>query len=199
MTKLKRVNDGFNKYCGPAVLSILTGHDTDTCARIIGSINGRYEVTGVTVEHLLVAANRLGFAAEKVSTEGTFFRTLVMLAQQNGIYVVMVTGHFVVIEIADNKIYFCDNHTKEPISAAASARHMQACLGAYRIVKKPDFKEPVVKEPTVEFKVIKQKTYDDLWQIDVIRHTVYSDGFTVASLNKSFTLNDNELRELVAK
>ena len=53
MTNLKAVNVGMNKYCGPAVLSILTGKSTDECARVISSINGSYNVAGVQLNDLL--------------------------------------------------------------------------------------------------------------------------------------------------
>lgn len=37
---MNEVKFGMNKYCGPAVLFILTGKDTDECASVISAVNG---------------------------------------------------------------------------------------------------------------------------------------------------------------
>jgi hypothetical protein len=125
MTNLKPVTEGFNKFCGPAVLSIMTGKSTDECARVISRINGSYNVTGVLLSDLLKAADKLGFDTINRDSEGmSLYRSLVNLANSDGMYIITLEKHFVCIEVRDKKIYFCDNHTKEPIPAASSARLM---------------------------------------------------------------------------
>lgn len=44
MTSLNPVTQGFNKYCGPAVLSIVTGKSTDECADAISRVTRNYKV-----------------------------------------------------------------------------------------------------------------------------------------------------------
>lgn len=150
------VNMGLNKFCGPAVLSILTGHSTDECARVIGSINGKYNIEGVELKHLIEAANRLGFDCESINPASTLFGTLIRIANSDGLYIVTVTGHFVAIEVSDKKIYFCDNHTKVPMPAASSARLQQTCKAVHKVVKR---REPLL----LSSKIVAEKklTIDD--------------------------------------
>lgn len=157
MTNLKSVNIGHNKYCAPAVLSILTGKSTDECAAVISKINGKYKITGVMIHDLLLAAKQMGFDTEIIfgSNNISLYRLLVSIASRDGIYITMVTGHFVVIEVKDKKIYFCDNHTKEPIPAASSSRLQMQVLACYRVVKNENFVEPV---KPIETKIEKQIT-----------------------------------------
>ena len=137
---MNEVNIGQNKYCGPAVLSILTGKSTDECARMIGSVNGEYNIKGVTLNHLLEAASRLGFDQESVPHATTLYGTLVRLSQADGLYIVTVTGHFVCVEVRDKIIYLCDNHTKKPIPAGASARLLQQVKNVNKVYKR---REPI--------------------------------------------------------
>jgi len=158
MPQLKAVEFGFNKYCGPSVLSILTGRSTDECARVIQSINGQYDIRGVLLTDLLRAADKLGFDQINVNVNDmSLFRALITLAPKgNAQYIVTVPNHFVCVEVADNKIYFCDNHTKDPIPAASSARLQMLVISVHRIVKRKDFVEPVkpVKKEEAEFEAI---------------------------------------------
>lgn len=161
MTSMKAVNLGMNKYCGPAVLSILTGKSTDECANVISRITGNYKVQGVWLEDLLKAANKLGFTSEKIEPANTLFATMHRLAAKgDGMYIVTITGHFVVIEVNEGKLYFCDNHTKEPIPAASSARMMQRCLAAHKVIRKPP---PQVIRRVKEYKlsILNSVIYDD--------------------------------------
>ncbi|SRR5258706_8943452 len=155
MTNLKTANIGMNKFCGPAVLSILTGRNTDDCAAVISKVNGQYNVTGVYMGDLLKAAERLGFKSWSEFRTGSLFRTLSTMAHHEGIYVVAIENHFVCIEVKDKKIYFCDNHTKEPIPAASSARLGQEVQQIAKVWKDPDYVEPVipvrVEQVTEEF------------------------------------------------
>lgn len=148
--KLNTVNVGMNKYCGPAVLSILTGKSTDDCARIISSINGKYTIEGVKLPDLLEAANRLGFDCDMVPHGNNLYGTLVRLANTDGIYIVSVSNHFVAIEVNDKKIFFCDNHTKEPMPAAASARLLQRVLDVHRVTKR---REPIEVSSMIDYTV----------------------------------------------
>lgn len=148
---MNSVTIGQNKYCGPAVLSILTGKSTDECARVIGSINGKYTIEGVELGHLLQAAERLGFDSERVQPAATLFGSLIRLVNNDGVFIVAVAKHFVAIEVNERKIYFCDNHTKEPMPAASSARLQQPVHTIYKVIKR---REPML----VSSKIVAKKT-----------------------------------------
>lgn len=162
--KLKAVEFGYNKYCGPAVLSILTGKSTDECARVISRINGQYNIVGVTLTDLMKAAQQLGFITENMHVDGmSLFRALLTLAPRgDGTFIVNVPNHWVCIEVTDGKLYFCDNHTKEPIPAASSARLSMPAIAVWKVTKDPNFKEP---EPPVKKEKPKYRAIT-LWECE---------------------------------
>lgn len=178
--QMKAVNIGMNKYCGPAVLSILTGRSTDECARVISSINGKYTIEGVELKHLLEAASRLGFDFESVTPAASLFGTLTRLANNDGLYIVTVTGHFVAIEVSDKKIYFCDNHTKEPMPAASSARLQQSVKAVHKVFKR---REPMLVKSKVRAK--KTLTMDEGYCTVVITEELTYD---MEKFNKTNTI-----------
>lgn len=138
MTNLKAVKEGFNKFCGPAVLSIVTGKNTDVCARAISEVNGQYKVEGVYLKDLKKALEKLGFKSDEVPFIGrSLYSALVSIAAYNGIYIVQLETHYVCVEIQDKKIFFCDNHTKEPMPAASSARLMNGVVSISKVEIKP--------------------------------------------------------------
>lgn len=151
MTNLNTVM-GMNKFCGPAVLAVLTGKTTDECARVISSVNGAYKVEGVLLSHLMKAADKLGFDNQAVLGGNTLYSTLVRLAKSDGMYIVTVPNHFVAIEVKEGKAYFCDNHTKEPIPAGSSARLLQQVLNVNKVFKRPD---TVIEKPKPVVEIVK--------------------------------------------
>jgi hypothetical protein len=144
MPNLKAVEFGFNRFCGPSVLSILTGRSTDDCAKAITKVNGMYDVRGVYTKDLLEAAKVMGFKSKDMYVgEVSLYRALMSIARTEGLYIVTVTGHFVCVEVtAEHNLYFCDNHTKEPIPAASSARLGMQVVSVHKVEKDPDWKEP---------------------------------------------------------
>jgi hypothetical protein len=155
MPNLKAVEFGFNRYCGPSVLSILTGRSTDDCANAIAEVTGTYSVTAVYTKDLLEAARRMGFKSTNMGlTEISMYRALVSIAPRgNGLYIVSTETHYVCIEVENGNISFCDNHTREPIPAASSARLMTPIVSVYRVDKDENYVEPPPKkkpEPVVE-------------------------------------------------
>lgn len=149
---MRSVKEGQNIYCGPAVLSILTGKDTDTCARTFESVTGRRDITEVYVPEILKALDKLKFSYVKVASDCSMYSLFIQIAKTDGMYIVVLPKHVVAVEVSHGKIYFCDNHTKEPISGAAPARLGQWCSDCYRTEAKPD---PVfvVEKLRVEFNV----------------------------------------------
>lgn len=193
---LGSVNIGSNKYCGPAVLSILTGKTTDECARVISSINGKYTIEGVTLTHLIEAANRLGFDCESIDPSSTLFGTLIKLCRNDGIYIVTVTGHFVCIEVDKGKIFFNDNHVKEPMPAASSARLQQACKAVHKVTKR---REPVLTSSKV-VAIVHQDHLEPEIRVEVVQQIKYD----VEKYNRNVIIawlkfnNQSELEEFIA-
>jgi hypothetical protein len=172
MPKMQAVNMGMNKFCGPAVLSILTGRSTDDCAYYISKVNGAYSVRGVTTPDLIKAADKLGFASEAAPTGSTLFGTLHKLSQKDGVYIVAITGHFICIEVENKKVLLCDNHTKEPIPVESSARLSQRVEEAHRLWKKPE--PPPKPVPVLLDKVI--QVSQNGWSIDIERLYIYENS-----------------------
>jgi ABC-type bacteriocin/lantibiotic exporter with double-glycine peptidase domain len=194
MTNLKSVSEGYNKFCGPAVLSILTGKNTDECANAIGYISGEYNIKGVKLEHLLAAANRLGFTSTKVDEGTSLYGTIIRLVNDDGMYIVTVPNHFVVIEVNNKKAYFCDNHTKEPIPAASSARLSQRVVAVHKVSRK---KEPVLVKEYI--KLHKVQTTNSI-SIRVMRVSEFDEGEpNHSNLGIIVVKNETELNELIDK
>jgi hypothetical protein len=150
MTNLKEINFGLNQYCGPAVLSALTGRSTDECASVIMSITGRAEVRAVEIGHLMTAFKKLRFDVNKVDTIGrTLYGTLIRLSDMDGFYVVMVPKHVVAIEVTNHQVYLVDNHSKNPLPANSSARLMQRVEQVYKVSPKA---EPIFIRTEIEIK-----------------------------------------------
>src|SRR3990167_10550098 len=102
MTSLKEVNFGVNKYCGPAVLSALTGRSTDECASVISRISGKTVIKAVEIQHLIKTFNKLRFDCIRVSFTGyTLFGTLNFLAKQEGCYIILIPHHIIAVEVKE--------------------------------------------------------------------------------------------------
>lgn len=136
MTSLKDINFGMNQYCGPSVLSALTGKSTDECASVISSISGKAQITFVEINHLLAALKRLRFTIETIKPVGnSLYANLVSL--KPGMYVIIVPRHVIAVEATESERYLIDNHTKRAINAASSARLMQTVQQIWKVVPLP--------------------------------------------------------------
>lgn len=125
---------GENKYCGPSVMSAICGITTDEAAAIISGITGKKRVISVYESHLVAAFHKVGYKTEKLQvTSHTVFGSLFNL--KDGIYVYTVPRHYIAIEVNGNHRYICDNHTKSPINASASARLSQKVVSMFRVWK----------------------------------------------------------------
>jgi hypothetical protein len=175
MTKLNTVNEGYNKFCGPAVLSILTGKTTDECASVISGISNNYTVTGVELGHLIQAANKLGFNCESINSDSSsLFLIITTNINNDGIYIVTLQKHFIVIEISNKIVYICDNHTKEAIPAASSARLMQKVISVHKVTKKT---EPKLLSDDIEIKLNEAYPNTNIRYIraEIIHKVLYDD------------------------
>jgi hypothetical protein len=97
------------------------------------------EYNGAEVPYsvLLKAADKLGYDTIEANHGISLYGTIVRLARQDGIYVILVPHHVVTIEVLNKTAYFCDNQTKEPIPASSSARLGQKVFAAHRFVERP--------------------------------------------------------------
>jgi hypothetical protein len=81
MTHIKPVTrkKGGNRFCGPAVLSSLTGLDTDTTAALVRHLSGKRQVTGTSTAQVNKVLTACGFRLEqhKVLQKPTLARWLV--------------------------------------------------------------------------------------------------------------------------
>jgi len=166
---LKEVNFGLNQYCGPAVLSALTGESTDRCAAVISSVSGRNQIKAVSREHFREALKRLKFDVENTNfSSSTLYGTLFRLHNHDGLYVVFVPHHVVAVEVAQNQILICDNHCKTPLDIKQSARLTQKVEDVWKV-----YPHPIPVFVRSEIKVEKQKY---LCRLDVMEYNYYENS-----------------------
>jgi hypothetical protein len=194
MTNLKEINFGLNKFCGPAVMSALTGKSTDECASIISAISGRQEIRAVEIKHLIEAFRRLRFDMTQINkTSYTLFGNLSSLAAKRGMYIILVPKHVIAVEVtSDNHLYLIDNHSKQPLPAESSARLSQKCEAVYKITEKPQpkFERTVIVIERMYSNNIRIKASDiyENFEDNIVRH-----------LGQFNYRDDNELEEIVSK
>lgn len=193
MTTLKEINFGLNQYCGPAVLSALTGKSTDECAAIISSVSGRAEIKAVAKEHLKEALKRLKFDVEETSfASSTLYMTLFRIHDYDGLYVVFVPRHVIAIEVLGNQIFICDNHCKTPLDTRQSSRLTQHVELVWRV-----FPHPIPTFIRSEIRVEKQ---EDLRRLDIIEDNYYeNETDNIELMIGSIRYRDNEQLRVIIK
>lgn len=141
---MDNVNLGLNQFCGPAVLSILTGLDTDTCAEAITEVNGKHKITGVNSHDLIKAGNNLGleFEENEIFQGRSLFWTASVLVNFEGMYLITIPKHYIAIEVHNKQIQICDNHTKTPIDLQNSARLSQKIEKVWKVTKEREYVRP---------------------------------------------------------
>ena len=108
--KLHSLNRGprDNRYCGPAVISFLTGVNTSEAARWIRTVSGQRAVYGTYQRDLLTALGRYaGIKARRVAgfAGKTLNQTFQGLDRPEGtVYLVTTTGHF---QLVTDRRYAC--------------------------------------------------------------------------------------------
>lgn len=147
MTNLSDIK-GFNQYCGPGVLSAITGRSTDACAAVISAVTGAKVIKAVQMASLVEALKRIEFEAHEISAPGvTLYGCLSGLSHRDGFYIIGVPKHVIALEVKEKTIYLIDNHTKHTINAAASARLSQIVDKVYHVKPKiKPTKEDITKE-----------------------------------------------------
>lgn len=108
---MNKVITGENQYCGPAVLSIITGKTVDECASLLAAHMGINEVKEVTYNSLLAILQKPRYRITVMNPDdASLYSNLLIISSIPGFYVVGVKKHVVAIEVTqDNQIFFCDN------------------------------------------------------------------------------------------
>lgn len=191
MTSLKDVNFGINQYCGPAVLSALTGESTDRCAAVISAVSGKKEIKAVNRAHLKEALKRLRFNVEDTIFGGSsLYGTLHRMHTHDGLYIVFVSRHVVAVEVVGTEIYICDNHCKTPLDVKQSARLTQRVGGVLKVSPK----DP----PKFVGQVVELKKHPN--SIDIVSHFKYEnpEDDTTYSLGYIRFKDDEERRMIMS-
>lgn len=194
MTNLKEVNFGMNQYCGPAVLSAITGKSTDECAAVISKITKNTVIKAVHITDLLRAVNLLGFNSIAIDRGGyTLFSNLNSLWAHPGIYLIVVPKHVVAVEVTSDGIFLVDNASKEPFRAEASARLTQRVEVIYKLTEK---EKPVYLRSEL---VIEQSTHAML--ICIYSDAIYKNPAdnTRVKLGQFAFRNEVELEDIIVK
>jgi hypothetical protein len=132
---MNTITFGTNTFCGPSVISAITGLSTDKAAETISRITGRKKVVGVYSHELEKAFHLLDYKTERIPVSSRSVFGMLYVLKRDGTYVFMVPGHFIAIEINGNDKFICDNHTRTPINISASARLNQKVIGLFRVWK----------------------------------------------------------------
>jgi hypothetical protein len=131
------LNPGRNGYCGPGALSILAGVDTDTAAAVLRRITGKRAVYGVWMSDMVRALRALGLTPTCIYRKGTKGVTLERWApqQQDGRYLVSVTGHYCVVRVHHGAgIFVCDNHTFHELPLARYRQRRKRLKQGWKII-----------------------------------------------------------------
>lgn len=139
MTNLKPVNTGSNTFCGPAVLSVIDGMNTDEAVAEINAVRHKpkdRKVTGAYLSELVEVLTRRGYKHTYFShlhNNSLFF--VLSVLDQDGMYIVNVPGHFICIEKNGSQRYICDNRSKRPLNAGISSRLQQKAIQIVKVWK----------------------------------------------------------------
>ena len=101
--KIKAVNKGNNTYCGPAVVSSLTGLNTDQAAQLIREYGGRRSVKGCYTHEVRGALAEIGLSTHRIPAEGLtlnqWHRKHIYKAHNfNDVFLVVAGDHFQLIK-----------------------------------------------------------------------------------------------------
>lgn len=133
--KLTKV-EGSNTFCGPAVIASVAGITTDEAEKMIQHNRCNYKpVKSAYSSELVKVMRQLGWKTQTVLAKPQSLYSFISEMKDDGYYLITVPHHFIVVYKEGNQRFFCDNHTKEPIRAASSARLMQKVLSATRVWK----------------------------------------------------------------
>lgn len=144
MDKQFTIPVGSNHYCGPAALAYIMRSHPDEAARIFRRLSGKRAIRGVTNTLMLRAISALGFRAVPVTS--TFYgwrgakiaptlRAFLDGRDQDGEYLVTITGHYIVVVIDGWRTTVFDNKFREGKSVYVCPYLRRKVRSAWRIEK----------------------------------------------------------------
>jgi len=155
-------NIGMNIFCGPAVLSIFTGLDTDSCAEEISKVNGKHTIKGVYPQDLIEAGMAMGLDFTEIpsfESRSIFWAGSVLIKMAPAMYLVTIPKHYIALEVRDKTIYICDNHTKTEIELQNSARLSQKIERVWKVIRVREYSKPHVVHTQYHAEMIGGSTY----------------------------------------
>lgn len=132
-----------NRFCGPSVLSILTGLDTADTARLLRQVSGRRRIMGTSTSHLKAALSRLGIDTVGFPTyrthgpTGSKALTFVQWERQSratrgGEAILLVMGHH--WAVVQGRRYACGISHK-PVPFSQIPHRCARVTEAYRLIR----------------------------------------------------------------
>lgn len=186
--------DSFNRYCGPAVLSIFTGATPDDCAEEIGKVLKSFKVTGVHPGDLMKAGEAMGLAFKNIPSftdRSIFWAGTVMIKLPPSLYLVSTLTHYIALEVRDGSIYLCDNHTKTEIELQNSSRLGMKIQNCWSVKRAKAWSKPV----PVKSEFGCQRNGD---HIDIRQLVTYSDGAVKVNHCGHISITDKHLLQEIA-
>ena len=189
------VNDfeSFNRYCGPAVLSIFTGARTDDCAEEIGKVIRSYTVKGVSAENLIEVGEKMGLKFSEIPAfrdRSIFWTGTVLCKLPASMYLVTLKTHYIALEVRDGMLYICDNHTKKEIELQNSSRLSQKVERVWRVEVVKPYSKPIIT---------KTEYAAERFGVDVeVRaiHTLSDEGIKIVPLGSFKVSSPQGIREI---
>lgn len=194
MTKLHSITPGINQFCGPAVISALTGMSVDDCANAISRVNGKTIIKAVDIADIIKTLKNLRFEVTEQRVQATtLFGIINILSAVDGIYIIGVPKHVIAIRVENNQVLICDNHTKTPIDARGSARLSQKVDVILKCV--------ALSPPKFLKSEIKIVGMNRIGFIQVVRNNYYEnkEDNTNIILGQFTYKDDEELREIIGE
>ena len=193
MIAMDEVNFGMNQFCGPAVLSIYTGCNTDDCAEEIGKVTKQFKIKGVLPSDLMAAGKAMGLDFQEIeglAGRSIFWAGSVLTRMLPAMYLVTIPKHYIALEVRDQSIYICDNHTKQEIELQNSARLSQKIERIWRVTKVSNYSKPYAVKYQLHAEMIGGSTYIK----KVI--TMSDGGIKINSLGSINATSPTELQEI---
>lgn len=143
MNNMNPIQFGSNKFCGPSVISSITGLNTDLVVKEVNKLRNKPFYTTVRGMYMHEIQSVLSTLQVKTEMQGeayrkqSLFRLLFHLP--DGLYIIQVPGHFILIESVTESgkttKFVLDNHTKVPINLGSSARLQQEVVLVVKVIK----------------------------------------------------------------
>jgi len=170
-----------NRYCGPAVISALTGLDTSDAAATIRAVTGLRLVMGVYEGHLIAALKKYGIEAREVSRyQGPARPTLAGWLRgprkADAVYLIIARKHWQLIQ---GDRYVC-GQSKEVVGFEHKACAMRARVAAVWELSRQEWSDHATKELPECLKRIRAVRRKVQELIDDIEDEYLNGGMTAA-------------------